>query len=181
MSQPQIRPEKIATPIQLLAAVLAFGVLVDTAFLAAASSISKPSWAAGVLVVGAVIATALAPATVFRLQTKHRTSLLADKEYARLEGRATRSTQDARELADVSGEPLDVYGNPDQMTLLFKAEGRGWLKSTKAMNVPGGCLVQVSTEVAAPGGVAVAESLEFIPNATVETGPDGGRLTPSEP
>jgi len=36
---------------------------------------------------------------------------------------------------------VEIEGNPDQLQLLFKAKGEDWEKSTKAMQLPNGCLV----------------------------------------
>ena len=55
--------------------------------------------------------------------------------------------------SDVSGTKTNVkdvvvIGNGDMFQLLCKAysEKEGWMKSTKAMEVSGGCLVQVTTQ-----------------------------------
>jgi hypothetical protein len=51
---------------------------------------------------------------------------------------------------------------------LFKVQGAGWKKSTKAMPVPGGCIVQMTTERQGPDGTwSTSEAMQFIPNATV--------------
>lgn len=57
---------------------------------------------------------------------------------------------------------IKVFGDPGAWVLLCKAssENQGWMKSTKVMNIPGGCLVQVSTQQRNPdGSYAVAEAL----------------------
>ena len=78
-----------------------------------------------------------------------------------------------------------ITGDPDSLRLLFAVADlkRGYRKSTKALEVPGGCIVQVSTEVSLAGGsVAVAEALTFVPGVAVE--PDatgkGAHLVRSE-
>jgi len=59
----------------------------------------------------------------------------------------------------------------DQFKLLSKAssEAEGWMKSTKAMEVPGlGCVVQVTTQQMSPNGqYALAEACCFVPDATM--------------
>ena len=69
---------------------------------------------------------------------------------------------------------LKVFGNGDSFRLICKAssESEGWMKSTKAMWIPGlGCLVQVTTQQRNPdGSYAVAEALTFVPGARIETG-----------
>jgi len=77
--------------------------------------------------------------------------------------------------ADVSNQNTEIYGNPDQLQLLFKVQTDAWKKSTKAMQTPNGCLVQVSTERMGPDGSwAVAEALEFVPGVIIAEA-DGGR------
>lgn len=55
--------------------------------------------------------------------------------------------------SDVSGarknvKDIKIVGNGDLFRLLCKAssEAEGWMKSTKAMEVVGGCVVQVTTQ-----------------------------------
>ena len=59
----------------------------------------------------------------------------------------------------------------DLFKLLSKAssEAEGWMKSTKAMQTPMGCVVQVTTQqISADGSHTVAEALTFVPGATIE-------------
>jgi len=75
---------------------------------------------------------------------------------------------------------LAVVGNGDMFKLLCKASSQqeGWMKSTKAMEVSGGCVVQVTTQQRNPdGSYAVAEALTFVPNVEVKHDDDfvGGR------
>jgi len=61
---------------------------------------------------------------------------------------------------------IEVYGNGDLFKLVCKASSKaeGWMKSTKVCDVPGGCLVQVTTQQRNPdGSYAVAEALAFAP------------------
>jgi hypothetical protein len=65
---------------------------------------------------------------------------------------------------------IQVHGDPDVWVLICKASSKsqGWMKSTKAMVVPGGCLVQVSTEVRNQDGtVSVAEAIAYAPGMDV--------------
>jgi hypothetical protein len=65
-------------------------------------------------------------------------------------------------------DDLKKHGNPDQLRLMFKVQSETWVKSTKAMNVPGGCLVQMSTDRKQRNGSWVsAETSTFLPNAHV--------------
>jgi len=65
---------------------------------------------------------------------------------------------------------VETIGNPDRFKVLVKAQGVSpttksfFVKSTKAMEVPGGCIIQVSSEVIRPdGSSAIAEALTFVP------------------
>ena len=73
--------------------------------------------------------------------------------------------------SDVSGahknvSDLEVVGNGDMFQLLCKASSKaeGWMKSTKACEIPGiGCIVQVTTQQ----GDNVAEAVCFVPCVTI--------------
>ena len=86
--------------------------------------------------------------------------------------------------SDVSGarvnvKDIKVVGNGDMFTLLCKAssEKEGWMKSTKAMEIPGiGCLVQVTTQQRNPdGSCAIAEALSFVPGVRITHDVNNGR------
>ena len=63
---------------------------------------------------------------------------------------------------------IEVYGDPDKWQLVSKASSKkeAWMKSTKAMNLPYGSLVQVSTQQ----GDNVAESVTYVPDVRFEDG-----------
>lgn len=66
---------------------------------------------------------------------------------------------------------LKVFGDGDTWVLLCKAssESQGWMKSTKVMNVPGGCLVQVTTQLQSyEGHFSVAEAVTFVPGVQID-------------
>ena len=85
--------------------------------------------------------------------------------------------------SDVSGarqnvKDIVVVGNGDMFKLLCKAysANEGWMKSTKAMEVPGGCVIQVTTQQQNPdGSYAVAEALSFVPNVKIVADDNSGR------
>ncbi len=88
--------------------------------------------------------------------------------------------------SDISGarknvKDIKVVGNGDTFALVCKASSaaEGWMKSTKAMEVPGvGCVVQVTTQQTNPdGSYSVAEALTFVPGAKLVDDPanEGGR------
>jgi hypothetical protein len=69
---------------------------------------------------------------------------------------------------------IKTFGNANLFRLLAKAssENEGWMKSTKAMQTPRGCLVQVTTQQ----GEMVSEALTFVKNVRiVEDKQYGGR------
>ena len=72
------------------------------------------------------------------------------------------------EMVKRGAKDLRVYGNPDAWVLVCKAssEQQGWMKSTKAMNIPGCCLIQVTTEFRDPTTnelLACAEAITCVP------------------
>ncbi len=72
-----------------------------------------------------------------------------------------------KKTADL-GNKVDTAGRPDRFELLFKAQGvskgRFFIKSTKAMKVPGGCVIQVTSEIQnVDRSWSIAESLTFVP------------------
>lgn len=85
--------------------------------------------------------------------------------------------------SDVSGAKVNVpdikvVGNGDMFQLLCKesSQAQGWMKSTKAMETPMGCVVQVTTQQKNPdGSYAVAEALTFVPGARILSAANGGR------
>lgn len=97
----------------------------------------------------------------------------------RIEGRVEKTLHNS----DVSGArqnvpDIEIVGDGDMFRLLCKASSQreGWMKSTKAMEVPGGCVVQVTTQQRAPdGSYAVAEALTFVPGVQIAHSVNGGR------
>lgn len=85
--------------------------------------------------------------------------------------------------SDISGTSVNVpdvkvVGNGDAFQLLCKAssENEGWMKSTKAMQTPHGCVVQVTTQQRnADGSYAVAEALTYVPGVLIADDENDGR------
>lgn len=85
--------------------------------------------------------------------------------------------------SDISGArqnvpDIKVVGNGDMFRLLCKASSKdeGWMKSTKAMEVHGGCVVQVTTQQKNPdGSYALAEALAYVPRVGIGADQNGGR------
>ena len=78
---------------------------------------------------------------------------------------------------------IRIVGNGDSFSLLFKAssEEEGWMKSTKAMDVGHGCIVQVTTQQRnIDGSYVIAEAVCFVPNVTIiEDANLGRKLIPT--
>lgn len=72
---------------------------------------------------------------------------------------------------------IKFFGNGDLFKLIAKAssEREGWMKSTKAVEVPGvGVVVQVTTQQKGLDGTyAVAEALTFVPGAKISEEGEG--------
>lgn len=87
--------------------------------------------------------------------------------------------------SDISGArknvpDIKVVGNGDAFQLLCKAssEREGWMKSTKALQIPNvGCVVQVTTQQKQGNGpnYAIAEAICFVPGARIVDDESGGR------
>ena len=83
---------------------------------------------------------------------------------------------DVVDAADAKAKVTDVVvvGNGDMFQLLCKASSKsqGWMKSAKAMEIPGwGCLVQVTTQQ----GDHMAEALCPVPGVKIVSDVNGGR------
>lgn len=78
---------------------------------------------------------------------------------------------------DASGTSVNVkdvvfFGDGDMWQLLCKAssQAEGWMKSTKAMEVSNGCMIQVTTQQRnEDGSYALAEALSFAPDVVIVT------------
>jgi hypothetical protein len=78
----------------------------------------------------------------------------------------------------VNVKDVNIVGNVDMFQLLCKASSaaEGWMKSTKAMQVVGGCVVQVTTQQRnADYSYSVAEALAYVPGAQIVDDVNGGR------
>ena len=85
---------------------------------------------------------------------------------------------------DVDGAKKNVkdivfFGDGDTFTLICKAssEAQGWMKSTKACEIPGlGLIVQVTTQQKnIDGTYSIAEALTYVPGARIKTDGEGIR------
>jgi hypothetical protein len=77
-------------------------------------------------------------------------------------------TLDNTNVAEAKAKVSDikVFGNGDLFQLIAKASSKDqrWMKSTKAMETPKGCVVQVTTQQ----GENVAEALTFVPDVSIK-------------
>lgn len=83
MSGTKLTPEKITSPIQLMAAWFSMLVLLVGVLLTAAVKIEKPDWAAGFLVIFTFAVVVAVFTCVTLMLTKYRPHLQDGKEYAR--------------------------------------------------------------------------------------------------
>lgn len=82
MSDSNLMPDKIKSPIQLMAAWFVMLVSVITVLLATAVNIEEPKWAAGYLVISATVVIVIVIGCVLLMLTKYRPHLQDGKEYA---------------------------------------------------------------------------------------------------
>jgi hypothetical protein len=84
-------------------------------------------------------------------------------------------TLDNTNVAEAKAKVSDikVFGNGDLFQLIAKASSKeqGWMKSTKAMETPKGCVVQVTTQQ----GENVAEALTFVPDVSIKVDENGNK------
>lgn len=103
---------------------------------------------------------------------------LSARAKVELESSKTLDSSDVSQAVD-NVRDIKFAGEPYAFKLLSKAwsDAEGWTKSTKAMNVPHGVIVQVSTQQ----GDSVAEAVVMIPGARVVPTEEGYCLqeTPS--
>lgn len=100
MTQPGIQPSTVTKPIQLLAAWLAGLILVDGAFLTAASQISDPSWVPGALVIASISNVPVFLIFLFYLQTRFRPEMQEDSYYFKYLERKVSAQTDKVELVE---------------------------------------------------------------------------------
>ena len=91
-------------------------------------------------------------------------------------------TLDTVSMGDTQQKVSDVkiVGNVDMWRLLSKASSdeQGWMKSTKAMELPGGigCVVQVTTQQRNIDlTYSVAEAIAYVPGVRIADDENGGR------
>lgn len=70
-----------------------------------------------------------------------------------------------------NGDGVQWHGTPGQWRIVFKAWSRAqhWMKTTKALALPGGVLVQVTTREDG----CCAEALQFVPGVALADNEDG--------
>jgi len=89
-------------------------------------------------------------------------------------------TLDSREwIEDVQvNEPVDLqrYGNYTGFVCIAKAvsKSEGWMKSTKALQMPSGVVIQMTTQQRNPdGSYAVAETSTYVPGVYIAVDSSG--------
>ena len=86
-------------------------------------------------------------------------------------GKTLDNTNVAEAKANVSD--IKVFGNGDLFQLIAKVSSKeqGWMKITKAMQTPMGCVIQVTTQQ----NDHVAEALTFVPGASIKVDDNGNK------
>lgn len=134
MSEAQIQPHKVKSPIQLLAVWFAALVILDGAFLTAAASIDHPSWVAPMLCIAAVLFVPVFLVAAMVMQTKYRTHLQDDAHFSywleRKEKRfekfkAENVTTQIDSSLPVVAEPESSYGSPESKRIGVYENQRG--------------------------------------------------------
>lgn len=93
-----------------------------------------------------------------------------------MENKTLDNTNVAEAKAKISD--IKVFGNGDLFQLICKAssESQGWMKSTKAMQTPHGCVVQVTTQQKNIDlTYSVAEALTFVPGVSIKDDENGNK------
>ncbi len=74
------------------------------------------------------------------------------------------------EVTKINVSDVQIIGSTDLFQLLCKASSQkeGWMKSTKAMYVGVGCIVQVTTQQKnLDGSYSLAEALTYVPGVEI--------------
>lgn len=133
MPKTDLTPEKITHPLQLMAAWFVMLLSLVASLLTAAFKIQRPWWAAGFLVISAVVLALLVMSAVFVMLTRFRPHLQGPKEYAdwikderRFRGETIKEVQ-VRELRinDAMQQPSAAEKSPSEIQT--KAEIKSYL------------------------------------------------------
>jgi hypothetical protein len=81
MTDHNIKPEKVTTPIQLLAVWFIALLLLTGTIFTAATLIKEPKWVSPLLVISGIILGLIIVVLIFLMQTKFRPEMLSGKEY----------------------------------------------------------------------------------------------------
>lgn len=106
----------VKSPFQLLAAWLISLIVLDSAFLSAATLITEPAWASGLLVIASILNVPLFLTCMFQLQTRFRPEMQGDEYYSSY-------LQDQKRINELS-EQLKHQLNGAGLDLASLASGR---------------------------------------------------------
>jgi len=87
-----------------------------------------------------------------------------DTEQGEADNSKTLNNTDIKQAKEQVSD-IEVFGNSDAWELICKTSSKkeNWMKSTKAMQMPNGCLIQVTTQQ----GDNIAEALTYVPNVEI--------------
>jgi len=124
MAQHKIDPDRITSPIQLLAAWFVALIVLDGAFLTAAGVVSTPPWLPTVLVFAAILNVPLFLGCMFLLQTRFRAEMQSDEHYSEY----LKDKEKVKRLSAKVREQLDAAG----LNLVDIVQGRAMTPSAVA-------------------------------------------------
>lgn len=81
MNNHNINPEKVTTPIQLLAVWFIALLLLTSSFFATAKLIENPQWVAPLLIISGIVLVFVSIILIFLMQTRFRPEMLSGSEY----------------------------------------------------------------------------------------------------
>jgi signal transduction histidine kinase len=119
---PEIKPEKITSPIQLLAVWLSGLILIDGSFLIAATSIKSPSWIPALLVISAIVFVPLFLVLIFIMQTKFRPELQEDAFYSKYLDKERENNLSVNESASIRVDLEDKFRSIEGHIMVLEAE-----------------------------------------------------------
>lgn len=122
MDKPNIQPEKITKPIQLLAVWFAGLVLLVGLLLAGAKTITEPPWLVPVLAISAIAIIPIFLYFVFLLQTKYRPQMQEDTFYSEYLDKTTNILVNRAEIAVPSNSLVELQNQINLLTDKYKTQ-----------------------------------------------------------
>lgn len=138
MDKPNIQPEKITKPIQLLAVWFAGLVLLVGLLLTGAKTITEPLWLVPVLAISSIVIIPIFLYFVFLLQTKYRPQMQEDTFYSEYLDKTTNKPVNKAEISVSSNTLVELQNQVNLLTEKYKAQLSSFedlLEENKTTNV----------------------------------------------